>query len=174
MSTSGKLQQHHHPVLGIQVMTSESLSPLPVTGEGILSPSGFMKPLLKAAWGSRWIAPGPGTHSAARSEYFSSEWCVASPQGLQLRQWFQSGGWMSPCLQGWRRSWSNQHAALHHGQQGPKESPSDEQMMIHGWAVISIKSLGSDPRLLCRVPSRHSLSREPHLVFYSWHCDHKH
>lgn len=33
MSTSGKLQQYH-PVLGIQVMTPESLSPLPVTGEG--------------------------------------------------------------------------------------------------------------------------------------------
>lgn len=88
---------------------------------------------------------------------------MASPQGLQLRQWFQSGGWMRPCLQGWRRSRSNQHAALHHGQQGPKESPSDEQVVIHGWAVISIKSLGSNPRLLCRVPSRHSLSREPPL-----------
>lgn len=59
------------------------------------------------------------------------------------------------------------YAALHHGQQGPKESPSDEQVVIHGWAVISLKSLGSDPRLLCRVPSRHSLSGEPHSVFYS-------
>lgn len=67
---------------------------------------------------------------------------------------------MSSCLQGWR-SWSNQPAALHHGQQGPEESPSDEQVVILGWAVISIKSLGSDPRLLSRVPSRHSLSREP-------------
>lgn len=35
MSTSGKLQQYHHPILGIQVMTPESLSPLPVTGEGV-------------------------------------------------------------------------------------------------------------------------------------------
>lgn len=51
MSTSGKLQQYHHPILGIQVMTPESLSPLPVTGEGVLSPSGIMEPLLKAAWG---------------------------------------------------------------------------------------------------------------------------
>lgn len=34
MSTSGKLQRYHHPILGIQVMTPESLSPLPVTGEG--------------------------------------------------------------------------------------------------------------------------------------------
>lgn len=47
---------------------------------------------------------------------------------------FQAGGWMSPCLQGWRRSWSNQHAVLYHGQQGPKESPSDEQVVIHGLA----------------------------------------
>lgn len=34
MSTSDKLQQYHHPILGIQVMTPESLSPLPVPGEG--------------------------------------------------------------------------------------------------------------------------------------------
>lgn len=33
MSTSGKLRQYHHPILGIQVVTSESLSPLNVTGE---------------------------------------------------------------------------------------------------------------------------------------------
>lgn len=50
MSTSGKMQQYH-PILGIQVMTPESLSPLPVTGEGVLSPSGIMEPLMKAAWG---------------------------------------------------------------------------------------------------------------------------
>lgn len=77
-------------------------------------------------------------------------------------------GWMSPCLQGWRRSWSNQHAAaLHHGQQGPKESPFDEQVVTHGLAVISFKSLGTDPRLLCRVPSRQSLGHWPHSSVYS-------
>lgn len=53
MSTSGKRQQYHHPILGIQVMTPESLSPLPVTGEGVLSSSGIMEPLMKVAWGSR-------------------------------------------------------------------------------------------------------------------------
>lgn len=51
MSTSGKMQQYHHPILGIQVMTPESLSPLPVNGEGVLSPSGIMEPLMKAGWG---------------------------------------------------------------------------------------------------------------------------
>lgn len=29
-----QLQRYHHPALGIQVMTPESLSPPPVTGEG--------------------------------------------------------------------------------------------------------------------------------------------
>lgn len=90
---------------------------------------------------------------------------MASPQGLQLRQWFQSGGWMSPASRDGGEVGATQHAALHRTTGTRKESPSDEQMMIHGWAVISIKSLGSDPRLLCRVPSRHSLSESPTWYF---------
>lgn len=56
MSTSGKMQQYH-PILGIQVMTPESPSPLPVTGEGVLSPSGIMEPLMQAAWGQKVDSP---------------------------------------------------------------------------------------------------------------------
>lgn len=46
-------------LVGIQVMTPASLSPLPVAGERVLSSSELRKPLMKATWG-QWRAPGPG------------------------------------------------------------------------------------------------------------------
>lgn len=113
------------------------------------------------------ISPGP-RHIQQQNQSVSSGLWLASISSGTPAETVVPVRWMSESLPPRMEKLEQQHAAaLHHGQQGPKQSPSDEQVSTHGLGVTSFKSLGTGPSLLCRVPSRQSLGHRSHSSVYS-------